>query len=97
MTRPRLAMALWFLLAIVVFSVTFDWNMRMAGHAFVTSQLARHRQGLPVQTINDGFRPMVRAAAVDASKWLALITATGVMLTFVAGKRAHLRAARDGG
>jgi hypothetical protein len=92
MTRPRLAMALWFLLAIVVFNVTFDWNMRMANRAFVSSQLARHRQGLPVQTINDGFRPMVRAAAVDASKWLALITATGVMLTFVAGKRARLDA-----
>lgn len=87
MTRPRLAMALWFLLAIVVFSVTFDWNTRMANRAFVSTQLARQRQGLPVQTINDGFRPMVRAAALDASKWLVLIAVTGAVMSFGAAKR----------
>lgn len=85
-------MALWFLLAIVVFNVTFDWNARMANRAFVSSQLARQRHGVPVQTINDGFRPMVRAAAVDASKWLVLISAAGVMLTYLAGKRPILNA-----
>lgn len=86
MTQARLAMALWFLLAIVVFNVTFDWNARMAGHAFVQSQIVRKQQGLPLQTINDGFRPMVRQSAIDASKWLVLIAAAGAVLTLVAGK-----------
>jgi hypothetical protein len=88
MTRPaRIAMALWFLLAIVVFNVTFDWNTRMAGHAFVQSQIAARQQGLPLQTINDGFRPMVRAAALDASKWLALIALGGVAAVMLADSR----------
>ena len=81
------AMALWFLLAIVVFNVTFDWNTRMAGHAFVRSQLARQRQGQPLQTINDGFRPMVRQAAVTSGMWLVLIAGAGAALTLGAAKR----------
>jgi hypothetical protein len=80
-------MALWLLLAIVIFSVTFDWNTRMAGHAFVSSQIARKRQGVPLQTINDGFRPMVRQSAIDASQWLVLIAVTGAVLTFGASQQ----------
>ena len=38
----RWAMGLWLLLAIVVFNVRFDWQTRMAGHAFVRSQIVRH-------------------------------------------------------
>ena len=80
-------MALWFLLAIVVFNVRFDWLSRMAGHEFVREQLARRQQGLPLQTINDGFRPMVRQSAADAAIWLLLISATGAALTIAASKR----------
>ena len=83
----RWALGLWFLLAIIVFNVRFDWNSRMAGHAFVTSQIARQRHGEPLQTINDGFRPMVRQSAIDASKWLVLIAAAGAILTFGADRR----------
>ena len=82
----RVAMGLWLLLAIVVFSVRFDWQTRMAGHAFVQSQLVRHRQGLPTLSINDGFRPMVRAAARDAAMWLAGFAAVGVAATTLAGR-----------
>ena len=46
--QVRLAMALWFVLAIVVFNVTFDWNVRAANHAFVRSQIVRQQQGLPL-------------------------------------------------
>ena len=84
----RLAIGLWCLLALVVFNVTFDWETRAAGHAFVSSQLARQRQGLPPISINDGFRPMVRAAARNAAGWLALIAAAGTAATFVANKQA---------
>jgi hypothetical protein len=75
---------LWFFLAIVVFSVTFDWQTRAAGHRFVASQRVRHQQGLPTLTINDGFRPMVRAAARQSAVWLVVIAAAGTAATALA-------------
>ena len=85
--RPaRLAIGAWWLLAIVVFNVRFDWQTRMANHTFVRSQLTRQKQGLPVLTINDGFRPMVRAAARDAAVWPVLIAAAGSVATAIAIK-----------
>ena len=74
-------MALWFILAIVVFSVRFDWQMRAANYAFVRSQVVRHQQGLPTLTINEAFRPMVSAAAREAAVWLAAIAAFGAVAT----------------
>ena len=47
--RTRLAhWRLWFVLAIVVFNVTFDWQTRVAGHAFVRSQIGGASKGLPL-------------------------------------------------
>ncbi|MEP6783923.1 MAG: hypothetical protein ABI983_09650 [Acidobacteriota bacterium] len=83
------AIGLWLLLAIVVFNVRFDWQSRMAGHAFVHSQLLRQRQGLPPISINDGFRPMIRAAARDAAVWPAIIAAFGVASTAAIRARAR--------
>ena len=71
------AIGLWLLLAVVVFNVRFDWQARAANHAFVRSQLARQQHGQPLPTINDGFRPMVRQAALDSSVWLVLISVGG--------------------
>ena len=71
------ALGLWLLLAVVVFNVRFDWQTRQANHAFVRSQLERRQQGQPPLTINDGFRPMVRQAALDSSVWLIVISVAG--------------------
>lgn len=88
MTRSaKWAAGLWILLALVVFNVTFDWETRAAGHAFVTSQVARQQAGLPTISINDGFRPMVRAAARHSAVWLVGIAAVGIAATTVAGKQ----------
>ncbi len=84
--RTRLAVGLWAVLAIVVFNVTFDWQTRAAGHAFASSQVLRHAGGLPVTTINDGFRPMVRSAARRSGVWLGLILGTGIVATAVASR-----------
>lgn len=84
--RVRTALGLWLLFAIVVFNVRFDWQSRMAGHAFVHSQLMRQRQGLPPISINDGFRPMVRDAARDAAVWLVVIAVFGAASTAVAAR-----------
>ena len=79
-------MGLWLLLAIVVFNVRFDWLTRMAGHAFVRSQLVRHQQGLPTLSINDGFRPMVRGAARDSALWFVAVAAAGAAATTIAAR-----------
>ena len=87
MRQPvKMAWGLWLLLAIVVFNVRFDWQTRVANHAFVRSQIARHQQGLPTLSINDAFRPMVRDAAQDAATWLALIAGAGTAATVAAGR-----------
>lgn len=80
-------MALWFLLAIVVFQVSFDWHARAANHAFVRSQIVRRQQGQPTLTINEAFRPLVRRAAIDSTGWLVLVASVGAVLTFGAAKR----------
>ena len=85
----RTAIGLWFLLAIVVFNVKFDWDVRAANHAFVRSQIVRHQQGLPTLTINDAFRPMVRDAAQQAAVWLAVIAVAGTAATVVAQRGRH--------
>jgi hypothetical protein len=84
MTQVKIAIGLWILLALVVFSVRFDWETRVAGHEFVQSQLARQRQGQPPISINDGFRPMVRAAARRSATWLIVIAAAGTAAIVVA-------------
>jgi len=89
MTRQaRLAIGLWAVLALAVFSVTFDWQTRTAGLVFAGEQMRRHAAGLPVATINDGFRPMVRSAALRSSLWLGLILGTGVVATVAASRAA---------
>ena len=84
-----MAVGLWLLFAIVVFNVRFDWQVRMAGHEFVRSQIARHQQGLPTLSINDGFRPMVGSAARDAALWSVLIAAAGTAATVAARRSTH--------
>jgi hypothetical protein len=90
MTQPRVKMALglWLLLAIVVFNVRFDWQVRRANYAFVGSQIARHQQGLPTLSINEGFRPLVGTAAREAAWWLVLIAAAGTA-AIAAASRGH--------
>ena len=87
MTHPvRLALGLWVLLAIVVFNVRFDWEARVAAYTFVQSQLARQARGVPLPTINDGFRPMVRSSARHAAVWLVVIAGAGAAATVIASR-----------
>jgi hypothetical protein len=83
-------MGLWVVLAIVVFNVTFDWEVRSANHAFVSSQLVRQQQGQPPISINDGFRPVVRAAAGHSAVWLVSIAVAGIAATITAGRGHHV-------
>jgi hypothetical protein len=87
--RPpvQLALALWAVLALAVFSVTFDWQTRLAGWQFVRQQIERRAQGAPLATIEDGFRPMVRAAAWQSSLWLLAVFAGGSGAVLMAARR----------
>ena len=93
--RVKVAIGLWMLLASVVFSVTFDWETRAAGHAFVQSQVERRQQGQPAISIDDGCRPMVRAAAGHAAVWLVVIAAGGTAAIVAASR--GLRASQYSG
>jgi NAD/NADP transhydrogenase alpha subunit len=86
-SSARIAMALWAVLALAVFSVTFDWKTRIAGHDFVRSQAQRRAQGAPLDTIENGFRPMVRTAALQSSGWPLLILGGGAAAVRFAARR----------
>ena len=80
----KVSLALWAVLALAVFSIIFDAKTRAAGFAFVTSQTARRAQGAPLDTIDHGFRPRLRAAALESAPWGVLILTGGVAATLVA-------------
>jgi hypothetical protein len=81
-------MALWAILALAVFADVFDWQTRQAGFAFVHAQQARRQQGRPLDTIDNGFRPLVRGAALEAAAWAAPILVAGIGGTLVTSRRA---------
>ena len=84
--QVRWALGLWLVLAVVVFNVVFDWQTRLAGFKFAGAQVGRHATGQPLPTINEGFTPMVRAAAVRSSGWFGLILGTGVIAIAAASR-----------
>jgi len=83
----RLALALWAVLAAAVFSVRFDWQTRLAARQFMAQQIARRSQGVPVATIEAGFRPMVRSAARQSAAWPLLILTGGTGAILIASRR----------
>ena len=82
-----LALVLWAVFAVAVFSVTFDWQTRQAAWQFMGQQGQRRAQGLPLETIDNGFRPMMHAAARQSAVWLLLILAGGTSAVLVASRR----------
>ena len=83
----KLALALWAVLAVAVFSVTFDWQTRLAARQFMGQQSERRAQGVPVATIEEGFRPMVRSAARQSTVWPLLILTGGTGAILIASRR----------
>lgn len=88
MTRPvRLALGLWLLFAAVVYSVTSDRQTKAAGREFAYQQLSRYQRGERLVSINQGFRPRVRAIAVRSGGWFLVIAGTGAAATAWAARR----------
>lgn len=85
-----LSLALWAILALAVFSIVFDAKTRAAGFDFVAAQMARRAQGQPLDTIDNGFRPRMHAAAAESGVWLVLILVGGGGATLVARRASTL-------
>ncbi|MGE0460348.1 MAG: hypothetical protein AB7Q16_03185 [Vicinamibacterales bacterium] len=64
--------------ALVVWNLSFDYQLRRAGDAFVAEQLHRWRQGAPVELIRDAFRPHVRRAAALSTGIAAAVLAASL-------------------
>ena len=86
-----LSLALWAVLALAVFSVVFDAKTRAAGVDFVAAQRARRAEGRPLDTIDHGFRPRVRAAVVESAVWPLVLFTTAAGATLALARRATLR------
>jgi hypothetical protein len=79
-----IALALWATFAALVFSVIFDFHTRVAAVHFMAAQFERRMKGAPVETIEQGFRPLVRQAAWHSAPWPLLILALGTGATLAA-------------
>ena len=80
------AFLLWLVFGFVTWNVVFDRRVAIAGAAFTREQTLNHQQGRPLVSIDDGFSPGVRAAAVRATLWAGGLTAIGMIVSFVAGR-----------
>ena len=88
MSRPaRLAFVLWAVFAIVIFNVMFDWQSRTAGLAFIEAQTYRHALFQPIATIEDGYRPLVAAAAWRSAAWATAVLAAATAAILAASRR----------
>jgi hypothetical protein len=85
----RITLALWAVLAAIVFSVTFDFLTRTAAGEFMVAQAHRRIKGAPLDTIDNGFRPLVREAARRAAVLPALILVLGTGATLVAERHSR--------
>ena len=67
------------LAAFVVWNLTFDYQLRRAGDAFVAEQLAGWVRQQPPALIRDAFRPRVIRAAALSSAVAGLVAGVGVL------------------
>jgi hypothetical protein len=73
------------LAAFIVWNLTFDYQLRRAGDAFVAEQLSAWARQQPPSLIRDAFTPRVRQAALRSTGIAAVVLAAGV----AAGRRAR--------
>ena len=90
MTRTGvLALALWAVFAALTFNVIFDFHTRVAAIDFMAAQYQRRITGAPLETIEHGFRPLVRQAARQAAPWPLLIFVFGAGATVAAERHSR--------
>lgn len=84
--RRLVAFCLWLVFGFVTWNVVFDRRVAVAAVAFTREQTVHHQQGAPTVSIDNGFSPRVRTAAVDATAWAGGLTVLGLILSAAAGR-----------
>jgi len=77
------------LAAFIVWNLTFDYQLRRAGDAFVAEQLSAWARQQPPSLIRDAFTPRVRLAALRSTAGAAVVLAVGVVATRRRARRAQ--------
>jgi hypothetical protein len=90
MTRSfAVTFCFWLVLGFVVWNVLFDRQVALAAVAFTREQTRNRERGLPRVTIDEGFSPGVRAAAVRATLYTSALLAVGAGLTLIVQRRSR--------
>jgi hypothetical protein len=85
--RPRLAAALWLVFAFVVWHVRFDRAIETAARTYLVTQHQYVLGRAPSVSIDTAMRPAATAAALDATRWSAVIAVTGLTAVVWAARR----------
>jgi hypothetical protein len=84
----RIVLIIWAAFAFVTWNVVFDRQVYLAAVEFTQQQIERHQRGEPVRSIDEGFRPRLRDAALRATLWGGSVLVAGIVLASVAGRQA---------
>ena len=76
--RARLAAALWLVFAFIVWHARFDHGIDTAARTYLFTQHQYVLGRAPSVAINAAMGPAASAAALDATKWSAVIAVSGV-------------------
>ena len=87
--RVRLAAALWLVLAFLVWHDVFDHGIRTAARRYLAAQHAYVLGRAPFIPINAAMRRAASAAALDATRWSALIAVCGLAAVTWAARRSR--------
>ena len=87
MTRPRVAVALWIVFAVVVWNVVFDRILVNAGREYVRSAMAAANGSGPYARIDERMRPALVRALGTASAAAAIVVLVGLVGIRVAMRR----------
>jgi hypothetical protein len=87
--RARLAAALWLVLAFIVWHVRFDHGIDTAARTYLFTQHQYVLGRAPRVTIDAAMRPAASAAALDATKWSAVIAVSGAAAVAWAARRSR--------
>jgi len=85
--RRGVVIALWVAFAFVSWNVIFDRHVATAAIEFTREQILRYQQGTATTSIDVGFSPRVREAALRASLWTSPIVVAGVLSIYFGFRR----------
>jgi hypothetical protein len=87
--RARLAAALWLVFAFIVWHVRFDHGIDTAARTYLFTQHQYVLGRAPSVAIDAAMGPAASAAALDATKWSAVIAVSGVAAVAWAARRSR--------